>query len=526
MKSNRIIKISLAICLVLSMIMLPANHLKVQAAEVSATVEGTVLAGTTSELLLLSTREGKMEIKLDSDTDTSACKVLLPDKKVTVSVSHGSDGYLHAVKITSETQAAQVSVDLSTKATVSGTISEKTKGDILYLKTPQGDMEIKLDTTTDMSGCKVLVVDKTYTIVCARGSDAYMHAVSISDGGAGNTRVISGSGLTPAPAGTVTASTTSVTGTVKSSTKEDLLYLSTSGGEMQIVIDSNTDSRNGMVLTPGRTLTVSVYRGSDAYMHAAVITGSRSASQTVEINTSSTSTVSGTVGSKSTENILYLNTPQGEMELKLDGVRSVSNCKVLVEGKKITVTCARGSDAYMHALDISGGETGSTVSGSGLTPAPAGTVTASTTSVTGTVAGNTKENLLYLSTSGGEMQIVIDSNTDSRNGMVLTPGRSLTVSVYRGSDAYMHAAAITGSRSASQAVEINTSSTSTVSGTVGSKSTENVLYLNTPQGEMELKLDAVRSVSNCKVLVEGRKVTVTCARGSDAYMHALDITGA
>lgn len=350
MKGNKIAKICLAFFLVLGMIMIPGNQLKVQAAEVVATVEGTVLSGTTSELLQLSTKEGKMEIKLDSSTDTSACKILLPDNKVSVSVSQGSDGYLHAVKISSSTQTPSVSIDSSTTATVTGTIDEKTKGDVIYFNTPQGQMEIKLDTTTDMSGCTVLVAEKTYSIRCARGSDAYMHAISISDAAAESVA----SGLTPAPAGTVTASTTTVTGTVKSSTKEDLLYLSTTGGEMQIVIDSNTDSRNGMVLTSGRTLILSVYRGSDAYMHAASITGVKDSSSAANIDTSSTATVSGTVGSKSTESILYLNTPQGEMELKLDAVNSVSNCKVLVSGKKVSVTCARGSDAYMHALSITG----------------------------------------------------------------------------------------------------------------------------------------------------------------------------
>lgn len=42
---------------------------------------------------------------------------------------------------------------------------------------------------------------------------------------------------------------------------------------------------------------------------------------------------------------------------------------------------------------------------------------------------------------------------------------------------------------------------------------------------MELKLDTVRNVTNCKVLVSGKKLNVTCTRGSDAYMHAIDITG-
>ena len=74
-------------------------------------------------------------------------------------------------------------------------------------------------------------------------------------------------------------------------------------------------------------------------------------------------------------------------------------------------------------------------------------------------------------------------------------------------------------------VNVDTSSTSTVTGTVSGKSTENILYLNTQGGEMELKLDALRSANGFKVLINDKKVSVTCARGSDAYMHALDITG-
>ena len=351
MRKTRIANICLALCLAFGVMIMPAGQFTVQAAEVIATVEGTVMSGTTSDLLLLSTKEGKMEIKIDSSTDTSACKILLPDNKVSVSVSHGSDGYLHAVKITSGTQTAGVTVDTSSSATVAGTIDKKTTGDVLYVNTPQGEMQIKLDGTTDMSACKLLIVGESYTIVCARGSDAYMHAISISSGVSASVA----SSLTPAPAGTISATTTAVSGTVTKNTKENLLYLSTSGGEMQIVIDNYTDSRNGMVLTPDRSLAVSVYRGSDAYMHAAVITGVKTAFTAATIDTSSSATVTGTVGSKSTENILFLNTPQGEMELKLDAVNSVTNLKVLVKDKKVTVTCARGSDAYMHALTITGG---------------------------------------------------------------------------------------------------------------------------------------------------------------------------
>ncbi|MCM1124655.1 MAG: hypothetical protein NC416_18930 [Eubacterium sp.] len=357
-KHIKVKKVCMIACLVLGIMVVSSSRMKVQAAEVIATVQGSVMTGTTTELLKLATKEGNMEIKLDSGTDASACKVLLPGSNINVSVSHGSDGYLHAVKITTGAQASTVTLDSSTGATVTGTISDKTKDDVLVVKTPQGEMQIKLDTTTNLSGCTVLVVDKTYSITCVRGSDAYMHATSITDasgvslGSSASTTPISS--LTPAPESPVNASTSTVTGTVNKKTKDNLLYLSTNAGEMQIVIDANTDSRNGMFLMPGRTLIVSVYRGSDAYMHAATIIGVKDGVLPASVDTSSTSTVSGTVNSKSTENILYLNTSAGEMELKLDVVRSVSGCKVLVADRKITVTCARGSDAYMHAVDIIG----------------------------------------------------------------------------------------------------------------------------------------------------------------------------
>ncbi|MDY5870734.1 MAG: hypothetical protein SPK58_10080 [Lachnospiraceae bacterium] len=357
MRRGRMVKIVMSICLMLGMILFPVNQNKVQAAEVIATVQGTVMSGTTADLLKLSTEDGKMEIKLDSGTDTSACKILLPGTSISVSVSHGSDGYLHAVKISGDTKTPTISVDSSSTATVTGTISEKTKDDVLYVNTVQGEMQIKLDTTTNMSGCSILVADKTYDIVCARGSDAYMHAISISDAASSSvtTETVDLS-LTPAPTGSIPSNVTvtSVTGTVGSKTKEDLLYLSTKEGEMQFVIDNSTDSRSGMFLIPGRSLTVTFYHGSDAYLHATNIAGIKTGTGSAKVDTSSLSEVTGTVNSKSTESMLYLDTIYGEMELKLDTVNSVSGLKVIVSGKKLNVSCARGDDAYMHAVEITG----------------------------------------------------------------------------------------------------------------------------------------------------------------------------
>ena len=357
MKKQTVTKFCAKFCLVFGLLMIMPGQMKVHAAETIATVQGSVMSGTTSDLLKLNTKEGNMEIRIDSGTDAGDCKILLPGKNIYVSVSHGSDGYLHAVKITSGTQAQSITLDSSTNATVTGTISEKSKDDVLYVNTAQGEMQIKLDPTTNMSGCTVLVVNKSYTIVCARGSDAYMHATSIADAAAGSTGSASttaASSLTPSPASPVTVNTSTVTGTVDKKTKEGLLYLSTSYGEMEIVIDANTDSRNGMFLMPGRNITVTVYRGPDAYMHAAVIVGPKETVIPATVDTSSTSTVTGTVSSKSTENMLYLQTKWGEMELKMDVVRSMTGYKILTSDRQVTVACARGSDAYMHAVDIVG----------------------------------------------------------------------------------------------------------------------------------------------------------------------------
>lgn len=373
------VKSCIAVCLVVGIAAAPWNRMEAHAVEILATVNGTVLSGTNNELLKLSTREGYMEIKLDSETDITACKILLPDKRVSVAVTYGSDGYLHAAKITSEAQEASVTLDSSATATVTGKIGDKTTGNVLYVSTQQGEMEIKLDATTDVSGCSLLVVGKSYNITCMRGSDAYMHAARIYDIGTAapttpigtpagnvpvNSQTVNGtaavtpttqvSGITPAPAATVDVSTVTVSGTAAEKTKEGLLYLSTNEGEMQLVIDNNTDTRNGVVLTPGNKLTVSCYRGSDAYMHAASIVGIKDSTGAVEIDRSSPASVTGTVADGSTQNVLFLSTSGGTMELKLDAVNSISNCKAFVRGKKLTVTCARGSDAYMHALDIVG----------------------------------------------------------------------------------------------------------------------------------------------------------------------------
>lgn len=355
MKKNRIAKICMVICFALGIMLFPTNQLKAQAAQVIATVEGTIGSKTTASLLYLSTAQGDMEIKLDSDTDSSDCRVLLAGKKIGVDVTGGNDGYLHAAKLYSTSQSSNVSIDSSATAVVTGTLDKKTTESVLYVKTAQGDMEIKFDSSTDMSDCKVLVAGQTYTITCARGSDAYMHALKISGGAVGSAGTASWLKPAPADPGSAIAPTMSVAGKVKKSTTGSKLYLSTNEGEMQFIIESNTDTRQGMVLTPDNQVAVAFYHGSDGYLHATMIVGVKTSISTATIDKANTVTVTGTVGNKSNEEILYLDTAQGEMQLKLDAVESASGFKVLLSGTKLNVKVAGGSDAYMHALEITAG---------------------------------------------------------------------------------------------------------------------------------------------------------------------------
>lgn len=361
-RSAKLGMMALAAC---GMLLLPASAPKmdVQAAEIMATVQGKVMEGTTAKILYLDTSDGKMEIKIDGDTSTGNCKMLLPDKKISVSVANGNDGYLHAVTISESGESPSVTLDTSKVSNVIGTVNKKTTENVLYLDTTQGEMEIKIDRDTDFSSCSVLVVSGKYVVRCARGEDAYMHALSIADVGAASAADSSqAAALTynqaaqdqtynQSAAVNVTGETRTVSGTVRESTNEQILNLATSEGDFTFRINDSTDTSKGMVLTPENKLMVTYYRGSDNNLHAGAITGVKDSS-TATLDDSAPATVTGTVKKKSTENILVLDTTAGEMELKLDKIESLSGCKVLVAGKKVSVTCKRGSDAYMHALTV------------------------------------------------------------------------------------------------------------------------------------------------------------------------------
>ena len=325
MKMHKHFGLVLTACLVLSLLFTPAFLLPAQAAN-TVTVQGKVMSGTTGSLLLLDTPQGKMEIKIDNATDTTAGKILLPDK----AISTGN-------------QIGNVIVDTNNTVDVTGTLNKNTKDNDLHLDTPQGEMIIRLDPSTEMGSCAFLVLNGKYRITCGRGSDAYLHAVKIADA--------SSAANTSASVNGDNSAYPFINGTVDSKTTNNLLYLSTTGGTMQFVIDNNANTLKGLMMTSGRSLTVYYYHGNDGYLHAVTTVGARSSSS-ASVNTASTLTATGTVNGNSTENMLFLDTPQGQMEIKLDSVNAINGCRVLVTNQRISVTCASGSDAYLHAVTI------------------------------------------------------------------------------------------------------------------------------------------------------------------------------
>lgn len=123
-----------------------------------------------------------MQIVLDLGTDASACRALIPGQSVTVNFYRGSDAWNHSSRMVNNSSkaASEVSLDNSTKATVSGRITSETTEETLCLETDGGTMQIKLDSSTNFSRCPVLLVDKQVQVVCARGSDEYYHAIEIN----------------------------------------------------------------------------------------------------------------------------------------------------------------------------------------------------------------------------------------------------------------------------------------------------------------------------------------------------------
>lgn len=288
MKKSRIM-----LSVILSVCLFAGTFFSIRANADDAVVTGTVAVGSDASLLKFDTSSGQMLIKLDENTSYAEAKNLLPGRELTITLKYGADAYMHAVAIKDGVNNSSVTIDRANPSTVSGTIKDCKTTDILYLQTQQGDMEIKLDSTTDYTGCTTMVAGSYYSVEVARGNDAYMHALSIKDATRPTTSYASTS--------YTTSNTASSAGTYSSTT--------------------NTNDASSTITLPS----------------GATVSGA-------------STTVSGTVGSKTDSSVLYLDTSSGQMQIKLDCVSGVC---VLVSGQKVTVKVGYGTDEYWHARTVS-----------------------------------------------------------------------------------------------------------------------------------------------------------------------------
>ena len=333
----------LGVMLTLIVVMAGALAFPVTATASEMTFTGKIDDRTTAEKMYLSTSGGTVEIKIDDSTDNSEAKFFFPGTKVTVSCTTGSDGYWHASSIKSEVKPGKAEVDSGKTSNVRGKITKGTTKEMIYLKTNDGTMEIKLDPETDLSGVKCIMVGRDVDIVCARGSDAYMHAISVKDKASNALSSVN-----------VAKYGTGVRGTVTDQTTSTKLVIKTSEGKMEFAIDSNTDASEGRAIFPGTKVTAYFYRGNDAWNHVSKIVNEEdSPSAAVSVDERSKATVSGRIKEKTKESTLYLSTKEGTMEIRLDTNTVFNNIPFLIEDKRVVVTLATGSDGYNHALSVS-----------------------------------------------------------------------------------------------------------------------------------------------------------------------------
>lgn len=228
------------------------------------TVTGTVQDGSTFDVIKVKTSDGEMQLKVDGNSDLSKCKNMMPGRNVVVDITYGNDGYWHIKSVKEGTNASTATVDKANLSTVSGTPVKIDANNVMYFDTQYGQMQIKLDPTTDYSKCTVLLPGNNYTLQVAYGSDAYMHAVTVADGAS---RVSYSSSSSSSSTANVKAEAT-VTGKVLKKSTDNLLYLDTPQGEMQIKLDQY----NGpiRILVQDQTITVGINYGNE-YWHAVSI---------------------------------------------------------------------------------------------------------------------------------------------------------------------------------------------------------------------------------------------------------------
>lgn len=486
-------------------------------------VTGTIKQDTSNSTLYLSTSSGDMVIKIDSDCDLSKCGTLVAGNSAIASVYRGDDAYMHATKIISGASG----VDLTSLLTVSGTVTSATTNSVIYLSTSSGTYQLKWDTATDVSISGVLYSGKTVTAVIGRGNDAYYHAIKITDG-TQSPSSSSSSSSSSTSSSTDNVNTVTISGGVTTSSDETKITIQTSNGTYDVYLDNSTDYSACPVIVANYSVKAEIYIGSDSQYHAKKLTDLSSNAQGSAdgVDSSSAVEVTGTVEDSTNQNLLYLNVGGNTMKIKIDQKTDCSKCRVLKQGITVTAKVARGSDAYLHATSLVDNSSGSGSSGA-ATLGDSGMLTGQTTTVvTGTIQSSSSEDFLILRVSDQDYKIRLDSGSDMTDCKVLVAGQSCKVAVYKGSDAYLHAAKLIdlSPNYPGNAGTLDASTKTTVEGTVASGSAINMLNLDVNGGVMKIKIDGTTDTTSCRILKEGKKVKVEIERGSDAYLHAISIT--
>ncbi len=404
------------------------------------TVSGKILDGSDQSAIKLDYNGSELKIRLDATTVYENFHILKKDRTVDVTVAQGTDAYLHAIKIsvqsTQTSSALMGTVDRTadgrTVSTVSGTVQEGCTDELFSLKVNGNIMKIKIDKNTDLSLIHALIPGTSITAAVYTGEDKYLHAYKL----AGN---ISLQNTTVRD----TSNSITVTGTVQKNTTDNILYLSTNGGNMTIKLDTDTNVNNGGLLILNKKVSVIAQRGSDAYLHAVYITADTTGPATVNNviqmsatteRTSENLTVEGYVKKDTNNSVLQLRTSGGDMSIRIDANTVWTDSKGVQADQKITVVAYRGTDKYLHAESVT----------SKLDAAPATTLNGATqVEFSGTVKkidGYT----ITLKTNEGDQIFRFDNSSDFTGFRMLQSDRSVTIVGVTGADGYWHVRSISG----------------------------------------------------------------------------------
>lgn len=336
-------------------------------------VKGVVKDGTTANVLNLSTPEGDMSIKIDSNADMSGCHMLLTGSSVTATVYYSNaDSYMHTNKLSN----TNITTTTTGSTPVVGQISDKAiSNNTIVLSTISGDLYVKFDSATDFSGASVLTAKKYVIMNLVRESDGTYRAVSVKDYDSSSssqsnsnsntaattnttTTTTTNTATTDTTASTVTvnnppANTTPVTGTIDAKSSGNNLFLTTKDGTYDLLLDSNTDYTNGYMMIAGAKITVNIYyKSEDAHMHVASVTRTGELTKPSTASSNTAVNYTGTVDAKSTDSNLYLTTSGGTMTIKLDPNTKLYGNNPVRKGSTVTVSCVQCADEFWHATLI------------------------------------------------------------------------------------------------------------------------------------------------------------------------------